>query len=140
MQVLTGEDQVALPVERAWRLFTPEGERSWAPGWDPDYGTAAVPDPAPGVVFRTRHGDVTTVWVMTHCEPGRELRYARVAPDDHAGTIAVALAPVADGSLATVTYSLTALSDAGSRRLERFAAGFPDLMTHWQTAIARAMP
>src|SRR5437588_11717644 len=44
---------VGLPREQALALFTPEGERRWAEGWDPQY-----PEPGrregPGAVFTTR--------------------------------------------------------------------------------------
>ena len=32
-----GEVRVALPPERAIRAFTADGEREWAPGWEPEY-------------------------------------------------------------------------------------------------------
>jgi hypothetical protein len=35
--VCSGSLHVALPRERAAVLFTPEGERAWAPGWAPEY-------------------------------------------------------------------------------------------------------
>jgi hypothetical protein len=38
--VCCGIVRVALPPERALRYFTPEGERAWAPGWDPAYPAA----------------------------------------------------------------------------------------------------
>ena len=34
---LTGGIDVALPSPEAFALFTPEGERSWAHGWNPEY-------------------------------------------------------------------------------------------------------
>lgn len=36
----------------------------------------------------------------------------------------------------TVTYDLVALSDAGQQHLHTFAAGYPDFLMSWQTAIA----
>ena len=121
--VCTGSLHVALPPERAASLFTPEGERSWAPGWAPEY-------PADGPVFLTGGG--TTVWV----EVG-ELRYARVTPGVQAGTVAVRLAPDGDGTRADVTYDLTALS--GDADLAAFAAGFDDMMAAWEQAIAATL-
>jgi hypothetical protein len=33
----TTQITVGLPPEQAMALFTPEGERRWAEGWDPHY-------------------------------------------------------------------------------------------------------
>jgi hypothetical protein len=44
-------------------LFTAEGERAWAPGWDPAF---PVPERTEGAsaVFVTGHAEETTTWVM----------------------------------------------------------------------------
>ena len=124
-QVCEGSLHVALPPARAAALFTPEGERAWAPGWDPDH-----PAGPGGPVFTTHAG--TTVWVALG-----ELRYARVTPGVHAGTVSVRCEPEADGTRAHVTYDLTALSEAAD--LDGFAAGFDALMAAWERHIAAAL-
>ena len=45
----SGQFVVAQPAGRAIDLFTPEGERAWAPDWDPTYpaGQPSVPIPSP---------------------------------------------------------------------------------------------
>lgn len=45
----------------------------------------------------------------------------------------------AGGSDVTVTYDLTALTDATGRDLDAFAAGYPDFLRSWQDAIATAL-
>jgi hypothetical protein len=122
----SGSLHVALPPARARELFTPEGERRWAPRWDPDY-----PAGSDGPVFTTAHpGD--TIWIALG-----DLRYARVTPGVHAGTVAVRCEPADGGTRAHVTYDLTALSPAAD--LARFQAGFADLMREWERAIAAAL-
>jgi hypothetical protein len=123
-RICTGSLHVALPPARPAPLFTPEGERAWAPGWDPAY-----PAGADGPVFTTHGG--ATVWVALG-----DLRYARVTPGVQAGTVAVRLEPEGDGTRAHVTYDLTALSDAAG--LEAFAAGFGALMRDWERHLAAA--
>jgi hypothetical protein len=63
------EIMVALPPEQAVALFTPEGERRWADGWDPHY-----PEPhrceGPGAVFTTGHGGHQTTWIMVETARG----------------------------------------------------------------------
>ena len=109
---LTGTIHVPLPPDRALELFTPEGEREWVPGWDPHHHSPTV--------FATDHGGSDTLWVITDQEP-RRMRYARVTPGVHAGTVEVRCRPEADDSRtrADVTYDLTELSP---KALDHFTA------------------
>ena len=59
----TGTVHVALPAREAIGLFTPEGEREWAPGWDPIYDSDR-PGEAPGTTFITTTGGVQTIWII----------------------------------------------------------------------------
>lgn len=116
--------RVPLPVERALHLFTPVGERAWAPGWDPVFPAGEVGDgAAPGTVFLT--GDST--WIVIDREADR-VRYARVLPGVRAGTVEVRLRADGPDTLADVTYETTALND------EPFD---PDL-AHWEQEIRAA--
>jgi hypothetical protein len=126
---LTGGFSVAAPPQQAFHYFTPLGEKQWAPGWDPRFPTADE------TVFETHHR--TTTWVVVDWEPGRRIRYARVAQGLTAGTVEVRLAGQGDGtSEVTVTYGLTALSETGREHLERFAAGYEGYLREWERAIA----
>src|SRR5438270_7773224 len=92
---------VGLPREQALALFTPEGERRWAEGWDPQY-----PEPGrrkgPGAVFTTRHGGHETTWITIDQRPLRGLPRALCLPsnsnkgatmsDDNSRALQVALA------------------------------------------------
>jgi len=134
---------VRLPpgYEPALFLFTPRGEKLWAEGWDPLFPAPADDDTEPGTVFETVHGQQHTTWVVCAREPGRSLRYARIAHGRDAGTVTVTLGaePAPGGSrVATIEYDLTALSDEAAAGLARFAAGYPQYLRHWETAIAAA--
>lgn len=132
-------------------LFTPEGERAWAAGWDPRYPAPAADDSEPGTVFQTGHGAHAGIWVVTGREPGRSVRYARVIAGQDAGTVTVTLGARGPGhgqpgsggpgrgTQVTVSYDLTALSEAGAAQLARFAAGYPEFLAHWEQAIAAAV-
>jgi Polyketide cyclase / dehydrase and lipid transport len=137
--VLTGQLTVPLPASAAYRLFTPEGERTWVDGWDPRYPVPAGDDPAPGTVFVTAAHGATTTWIVLEREPGRRIRYARVTPGARAGTVAVVLEDTAEGCSVTVTYELTALSEAGRDGLREFAGGYPAFLRSWQEAIAASL-
>lgn len=145
MITLTGHVAVPLPPEGAFRLFTPVGERDWVSGWDPHFPVPVDDDSAPGTVFVTEAGAApgaehpATTWMVVDREPGRRIRYARVVPELHAGTVTVALDGAGDHSDVTVTYELTPLSPGGAERLDAFAAGYPAFLKSWETAISRAL-
>jgi hypothetical protein len=134
----TTEITVEVPPEQAMTLFTPEGERQWADGWNPRY-----PEPGrregPGAVFTTSHGGRQTAWIMVDHKPDA-IRYARVAPGMTAGTVTVqVIDPRNDITHLRVSYDLTALSAAGQKWLETFAAHGEAELAAWSTEIAEAL-
>lgn len=134
---LTGTLHVALPPADAFVLFTPRGEIAWAPGWEPRFAGPTDDDAAPGTVFETDAHGSPTIWVVLHRDAGRSISYARVTPGERAGTVHVALRPGdGGGSDVTVTYAMTALTDAAAAELDRFAAGFAGYLRSWEEAIA----
>ncbi len=68
--------------------------------------------------------------------PGQHIRYARITPDTDAGTVTVALDGANGHSEVTVTYELTALTDAAKGHLSEFAERYPAFLQSWQDAIA----
>jgi hypothetical protein len=136
---LTGQIDVALPPPRAFTLFTASGERAWAEGWDPWFPGPDAGDTDPGVVFVTRHGGRLTTWIVVGCEPPAAIRYAQASPGHRAGIVSVGCRPSAAGTRVTVGYDLTALTPEANAELDRFAAGYPDFLAHWEQAIARAI-
>ena len=135
---LTGRITVPLPPSEAFELFTPRGEERWVDGWQPRFPTPTDDDSAPGTVFETAvHGE-ETIWVVLDREPGRRVSYARVTPGSRAGTVSVVLDDDGNGhSTVEVTYDLTALSPTGDQRLAELAAGYPDMLEWWESAITR---
>ena len=124
------------PRTGALALFTPEGERAWAPGWDPAFPVPQRTE-GPGAVFVTTHGEDTTTWVMVD-QDERWVRYARFTPGATAGTVAVTvLGAEPTRTRLRVSYDLTALSSDGARWLETFAEDFNGYITHWEAAIRR---
>jgi hypothetical protein len=138
---LRGSVRLPPGYEPALYLFTPRGEKLWADGWDPLFPAPAGDDTEPGTVFETVHGQQRTTWVVCALDPGRSVRYARIAHGRDAGTVTVTLddgTPPGESRVATVDYDLTALSREASDDLARFAAGYPQFLRHWEEAIAAA--
>ena len=105
-------------------------------GWEPRFPGRVEDDTAPGVVWETGHAGEHTIWLVLDSDPGRRVSYARVTPHDRAGTVTVEVAEAADGgSDVTVTYVLTAFTDAADEALSTFAAGYAEFLTGWATAI-----
>jgi hypothetical protein len=134
----SGRVRVALAPAAAIHYFTPEGERRWVPGWDPAYPAGDPVEPGPGLVFETAAHGARATWVVTHGGP-LEMAYSRFVPGEHAGTIAVGCEPDGDGTLAHVTYRLTALGSEGARRLAGFEEAYPRTMRRWEELIGRAV-
>lgn len=129
---------VGLAREQALALFTPEGERRWAEGWDPQYPEVRRRE-GPGAVFLTRHGGHETTWIVID-QRTEGIRYARVVDGMTAGTIAVdVLGSSENATQLRVTYDLTALTDAGETWLEAFDAHYESEIAAWSTAIAAAL-
>jgi hypothetical protein len=118
----TGTITVPLPPHEARALFTPEGERAWVPHWDPHHHSDTV--------FTTAE----TTWLILDA-PGNAVRYARITPDRHAGTVEVSCAPDGPATTATVTYDLTPLAPDALDQLEH---GFDAMLAEWERAIAEA--
>ncbi|HSN51614.1 MAG TPA: SRPBCC family protein [Woeseiaceae bacterium] len=135
-----GTLHVAAAPGHAFQLFTAPGERLWIEDWDP-----AIPGGgdgrAKGSVWVTEVAGDTAYWVVVDYDPGTlHARYARIAPATHAGTVEVFARPDGSGgSSVEVTYELTALTDAGQRKLAAFDAdAFARMLSEWQRMIRDA--
>jgi hypothetical protein len=141
---LTGTIEIALPPGQAFTLFTPNGERAWAHGWDPQFPSPGPNETEPGTVFltdhgsRSDHGDRASIWTVSHCVPGKSIGYVVTTPGLRCGLVTVTCRPSAAGTQATVSYDLTSLCPGADGELDRFAAGYPSFLAHWQHAIAKA--
>jgi hypothetical protein len=107
-----------LPVAAAdaFHFFEPEGERSWAPGWNPIYVYPAHGLPEKGMVFTTGQGEEYTIWiVLGHAPESGAVEYARITPGARLAIVRVqCMALEADATRVTVSYEYTGLSEAGN--------------------------
>jgi hypothetical protein len=127
-------------VPGSLELFTPQGERAWAEGWDPLWLWPADGATRAGMVFTTDHGGEHTIWTMSRHEPGEGwVQYVRTTPGSRVGVVTVRCS--AAGSTSTrveVTYEITALTQAGNAFLEDLTAEkFVGFIDTWREAIAR---
>ncbi|GAB4579404.1 MAG: hypothetical protein Fur0022_21420 [Anaerolineales bacterium] len=124
-------------------LFTPEGEKRWADGWDfiPVFPGQEIEE---NMIFTTAahdHGQMDAIWIVSRYEPANYfVEYQRVEPGVKVGRIRVqCLAAEGEGNgqtRITIEYVYTALSEAGNAFLEGFKASFyAHFIQSWQTAI-----
>ena len=136
---LTGTVEVALPPEQAFVMFTPSGERTWAHGWDPSFPSPGTDETDPGTVFRTVHRGRESIWTVVGCEVGHSIEYAVATPQERCGLVTVTCEASPNGTKATVSYDLTALSSEVNAELDRFATNYPSFLAHWERSIAEAI-
>jgi len=138
----SGTLQVAAPLPQAFPFFTPDGERLWVPGFDPQYLHPLSGEQGPGAIFTTAHGGEDTLWMVLRFSPAEGIaEYARVTPGSRGGTVRVALEAVDEArSQATITYDLTALSDAGDQVLAAFTeSAYAAMLRDWEQKIDRVI-
>lgn len=138
--VRTHHFELPLAPAEAFELFTPEGERAWAQGWEPRYLHPADGRTTAGMVFVTGHGGEETLWTMTRHEPDSGVaEYLRVTPGSRMGTVRVQCSDADAGTRVTVTYALTALTPAGNATLRALdAAAYEAFITSWREAAMRS--
>jgi hypothetical protein len=133
----SAEITVSFPRDEAIALFTAEGERRWAEGWNPQYPQPDRRD-GPGAVFTTAHGSHETTWIMVDHGPDG-VRYARITHGVTAGTVAVDVVDSRDDATRLrVTYDLTALATAGEAWLAMFDVEYDAAIASWATDIEAA--
>ena len=135
--VESGSVTVAAPLDEAFELFTPLGEARWVEGWRPRVLSPAELGLAASQVFATSAKGRQTVWmIVDYDRPACRIRYARLTPGWHVGTVDVACQAAGDGGTGVrVTYDLTAVSAAGADDLRAFADGYRQMMADWQAAL-----
>jgi len=138
----TGDFVLPLPRDQAFPLFSAEGERSWVPGWSPDYLHPVEPSNDAGTVFRTMHGDEETVWLVLEYEPTEGVAlYARLTPGSRVGTVRVRCESLDDDlTRVTVTYALTAVAEPGNTVIGRLTEeAYRAMLVDWRARILNAL-
>jgi MOSC domain-containing protein YiiM len=138
----SGTLRVSAPLERAFPYFTPDGERLWVPGFDPQYLHPLTGEQGIGAIFTTNHGGEDTLWMVLRFSPAEgAAEYARVTPGSRGGTVAVALHRVDEATTeATITYELTSTSDSGDGKLAALTQeAYAAMLADWEQRIERVL-
>ena len=133
----SGDFELPIPAKEAIGFFTPEGERSWAPGWDPTYPAVEASE-NPGTVFVTRHGDAETVWIIDRIDRQEYTSaYSLVKTGHRAGTVRVRCTDNPEGGCRVdVEYVMTVLGSGSPEELDAFSdEHFAEMMIQWKTFV-----
>jgi hypothetical protein len=129
------------PLARVMPLFTAEGERSWAPGWEPVMLSGAVER---GSAFSTRaHSGIETTWIVVDYRPAEgHASYARLAQGSNIGLVDVICTAVAgDATEVSVRYTLTGVSEQGRAFVREFLEPehYSRMIEEWRVATSAAL-
>ena len=133
----TGSFELDMTPEYALPLFTALGEKLWISIWDPiilngdgyEEGTLWV---------TVNHGHTTYWYVSDYDTDAKHAQYVRVTPDANSGTVDVSVTPDGKGgSIVTVSYQLTGLSEAGNKGVQELLeeANYAAMMEEWRSMI-----
>lgn len=121
-------------------LFSPVGERSWVPGWDPELLHPPGADWEEGQIFRTREETGEAVWLVARLDRvGLQVAYYRVEAGRYVAHITVGChqAPGHRTEVRTA-YSFVGLSEQGNRDITAMTRQEYDAkMTRWSEWIGR---
>ena len=129
------------PLAKVFPLFTAQGERAWAPGWEPRILSGAEDR---GSAFITAaHNGSTVTWIVIDYQPAQgRASYARLVQDSNIGIVDVACTEGAHGGTdISVRYTLTAVSEAGESFVAQFLADqhYTAMIEEWRVATSKAL-
>ena len=136
---VSGGFTVAAPVEEAFELFSPEGEKLWVPGWAPELLHPPRREWQAGLIFRTQEELGEAIWVVTTLDRARhEVEYYRVEAGRYVARVRVRCQVRGpEQTEATVTYTFVGLSEAGNRDIAVMSeAAYERKMKRWQGWIS----
>lgn len=129
------------PLAKVFPLFTAQGERAWAPGWEPHILSGA--EERGSAFTTTAHNGSPVTWIVIDYRPAEgRASYARLVQDSNIGIVDVVCTEVAEGGTdISVRYTLTALSEAGESFVAAFLADqhYTTMIEEWRVATSKAL-
>ncbi len=136
----TAEFEINQPVQAVFPLFTPEGEKLWAPGWDyvDVMGTNPLTEDGLFVTRSHDHAAKEAIWVVKKYVPQNfRVQYCKIEPGEKVGIIEVVCDPLSPGSTSVqVTYRYLGLSETGNQFVEHFTKNeYEAFIREWKKLI-----
>jgi hypothetical protein len=130
------------PVEEVFPLFSPEGEKRWAPNWDYKniMGTTELSE---DYVFLTRshdHASADAIWLVKRYVPSEWfIQFYRVEPEDKVGVVTVRCSSISEQTTyVEITYQYIPLSEKGRKFIDGFTVEtFERFIDEWKDLLLR---
>jgi hypothetical protein len=111
-------------IATVFPLFSPEGEKLWAPGWSYTNLLGST-ELKPDYIFLTDthdHKSAQAIWIVSDYDPDKHtVSYYKIEPEQKVGKVAVQCFEQSQTStLVRVTYKYIGLSDSGNRFVAEF--------------------
>jgi hypothetical protein len=120
----TAEFGINQPPQSVFPLFTPEGEKLWAPGWDYEnlLGTTKLHEDYLFLTTTHDHAGSGAIWIVKKYDPDAHcIQYYKIEPGEKVGIIDVRCYESGRrSSRVRVTYTYTGLSEVGNRFVTHF--------------------
>jgi hypothetical protein len=127
-------------AEKAFPLFSPEGEREWVKGWDPKPIFPSTIEFRRDTVFQTQDAAGEAIWIILAVEwKSHTAEYVRIAPHSHSAHIVVKIEPLSTKqSKVDVTYTVTAFGETTANLLAELSEdAYVKKMLDWQQRIIK---
>jgi hypothetical protein len=131
---------VGKDIESVFPLFSPEGEKRWAPGWDYTNVLGSKKFQA-GDVFLTDshdHRAVPAIWIVADLDPVKHtISYYKVEAGEKVGKIVVQCFEQNPGyTLVKVSYKYIGLSNSGNQFITGFTKdAYREFIDKWHSLI-----
>lgn len=140
----SGGFDLACDANTAFPFFSPEGERGWVDGWDPQpvFPAAAEVAFASNAVFRLEMGGERSVWVVLDVDHQTHVaEYVYVVEGSRVPRVRVEVTAVAEQRCrVAVSYTITALSEAGNEYVRAFTEeAYAQKMLDWQRRVSAVL-
>lgn len=132
--------EIDYPIRDVFPLFTPEGEKLWAPGWDYE-SPQGLTELAEDDIFLTQnhdHGASEAIWIVKEFDPTNHIvQYYKIEPGNKVGIITVKCTGLDPAKTSIeVTYKYVALSVTGEEFISEFTANvYDEFISEWQTLL-----
>ena len=138
----TGGFVLPCDAEKAFSLFSPEGEREWVKGWDPKPIFPGTIEFLRDTVFQTQDAGGEAIWIILAAQwESHTAEYVRIAAHSHSAHIVVKIEPLStERSRVDVNYTVTAFGQTATNLLAEFSEeAYVKKMLDWQQRIVERL-
>ena len=129
-------------IASVFPLFSPEGEKLWAPGWDYT-NLLGSKDLQRDDVFLTDshdHKSTNAIWIVSDYDPVKHyVSYYKIEPSEKVGKVVVECFQQTETStLVKVVYKYIGLSDSGNQFITGFTKkAYEEFIGEWRSLLLR---